>query len=97
MSIISLSSFTRERLVRDRKEKTLAAIPAYNEEECIRDTIEELRLVAPEFNFVVINDGSRDRTLDICRKLHCDGSVEKVGVVPDPKRVGPASCNLEYG
>ena len=25
------------------------------------------------------------------------GSVEKVGVAPDPKRVGPASCNLEYG
>ena len=25
------------------------------------------------------------------------GSVEKVGVVPDPKRVGPASQNLEYG
>ena len=27
---------------------------------------------------------------------HC-GSVEKVGVEPDPKRVGPASWNLEYG
>ena len=26
-----------------------------------------------------------------------DGSVEKVGVAPDPKRVGPASWNLEYG
>ena len=26
-----------------------------------------------------------------------DGSVEKVGVAPGPKRVGPASCNLEYG
>ena len=25
------------------------------------------------------------------------GSVEKVGVAPDPKRVGPASQNLEYG
>lgn len=25
------------------------------------------------------------------------GSVEKVGVEPDPKRVGPASWNLEYG
>ena len=30
-----------------------------------------------------------------CRQLV--GSVEKVGVVPDPKRVGPASQNLEYG
>ena len=26
-----------------------------------------------------------------------EGSVEKVGVEPDPKRVGPASWNLEYG
>ena len=25
------------------------------------------------------------------------GSVEKVGVAPDPKRVGPASGILEYG
>lgn len=25
------------------------------------------------------------------------GSVEKVGVAPDPKRAGPASQNLEYG
>lgn len=25
------------------------------------------------------------------------GSVEKVGVASDPKRVGPASRNLEYG
>lgn len=25
------------------------------------------------------------------------GSVEKVGVEPDPNRVGPASWNLEYG
>ena len=25
------------------------------------------------------------------------GSVEKVGVASDPKRVGPASKNLEYG
>ena len=28
---------------------------------------------------------------------HLGGSVEKVGVAPDPKRVGPASRNLEYG
>ena len=43
--------------------KTLIAIPAYNEEECIEKTICELRQIAPEFDFVVINDGSRDRTL----------------------------------
>ena len=30
-------------------------------------------------------------------QLDAGGSVEKVGVAPDPKRVGPASWNLEYG
>ena len=46
--------------------KALVAIPAYNEEECIENTVTELRSVAPEFDFVVIDDGSRDRTGEIC-------------------------------
>ena len=33
----------------------------------------------------------------IDEKMSQFGSVEKVGVEPDPKRVGPASWNLEYG
>ncbi len=52
--------------------RTLVAIPAYNEEDCIRNTVCELRQIAPEFDFVVINDGSRDRTLSICKGLDCD-------------------------
>lgn len=37
--------------------------------------------------------------LDVCTSAldPKTGSVEKVGVEPDPKRVGPASWNLEYG
>lgn len=52
--------------------KALVAIPAYNEEECIENTVTELRAVAPEFDFVVINDGSRDRTGEICGSLNCN-------------------------
>ena len=52
--------------------KALVAIPAYNEEECIENTITELRAVAPELDFVVINDGSRDRTGEICVSLNCN-------------------------
>ena len=36
-------------------EKAFAIIPAYNEEESIEKTIEELKCVAPSFDFVVIN------------------------------------------
>ena len=49
----------------------LIAIPAYNEEECIEGTVRELRSVAPEFDFIIINDGSRDRTGEICKSLDC--------------------------
>lgn len=52
--------------------RTLVAIPAFNEEDCIESTIFELRQVAPEFDFVVINDGSHDCTLSICENLGCN-------------------------
>ena len=54
------------------RQRTLVAIPAYNEEECIESTIQELRSVAPIFDFIVINDGSCDSTLAICKRLGCD-------------------------
>lgn len=46
----------------------LVIIPAYNEEACIVDTVHELQNVAPEFDYIIINDGSKDRTADLCRK-----------------------------
>lgn len=53
------------------KSNVLIAIPAYNEEECIEGTVKELRSIAPEFDFIIINDGSRDRTGEICDSLGC--------------------------
>ena len=46
----------------------LAVIPAYNEQDNIVSTIEDLRNNAPGIDYVIINDGSRDRTLDICKE-----------------------------
>lgn len=51
--------------------KVLIAIPAYNEEECIEGTIAELRSKAPQYDFVVINDGSTDDTGSILKRLNC--------------------------
>ncbi len=48
--------------------KTLAVIPAYNEEESLEATIAELQAKAPEVDFVVVNDGSSDATLEVCRR-----------------------------
>ena len=48
-------------------ERVLAIIPAYNEEENIEWTIEDLLANAPGVDYVVVNDGSRDATAQICR------------------------------
>lgn len=46
--------------------KTLAIIPAYNEEGSILSTIKELVERAPGVDYVIVNDGSSDSTRSIC-------------------------------
>ena len=46
--------------------KKLIIVPAYNEELNISKIIKEIKEYAPGFDYVVINDCSTDRTLDIC-------------------------------
>ena len=48
--------------------KVLAIIPAYNEEENIVSTVEDLLENAPGVDYVIIDDGSRDRTREICEE-----------------------------
>ena len=48
--------------------KKLVIIPAYNESESILNTINEIKKKAPEFYYVIINDASKDNTLDILKK-----------------------------
>lgn len=47
---------------------TLVIIPAYNEEDSIISTVEELKAIAPDYDYVIVNDGSKDKTADICRQ-----------------------------
>lgn len=48
--------------------KKLVIIPAYNESGSILKAVEDIRLHAPGFDYVVINDCSTDDTLAICRE-----------------------------
>ena len=47
--------------------KLLIVIPAHNEEANIVQVVEELTHDYPQYDYVVVNDGSRDKTAAICR------------------------------
>lgn len=48
------------------KDKVLVIIPAYNEEENICRVVDDLCENYPEFDYVVVNDGSKDKTAQLC-------------------------------
>jgi glycosyltransferase involved in cell wall biosynthesis len=45
--------------------RNLAIVPAYNEEEAIASTVASIRRWAPDFDVLVIDDGSTDRTAEV--------------------------------
>lgn len=48
--------------------KCLIIIPAFNEEESIERVVDNLRDNYPQYDYIIINDGSSDRTAEICRR-----------------------------
>ena len=48
--------------------KVLLVIPAYSEEKNIERVVKRLKEEFPELDYIVVNDGSRDKTASICRE-----------------------------
>ena len=46
-------------------DKVLLVIPAYNEEQNIERVVDQLTDQFPEFDYIVVNDGSKDQTAAI--------------------------------
>jgi hypothetical protein len=67
--------------------RTLVAVIAYNEEPNIRTTIEDLRAHNSGYDIVVIDNGSADNTVRVCRSLgvpvvaHCVNTGGAMGTV----------------
>lgn len=57
------------RMPEPANKRVLIAVPAYNEENSIGGVIERLRELLPEFDLLVINDGSSDATGRILESL----------------------------
>lgn len=54
-----------------RSPKVLIIIPAFNEEASIVRTVEGVRRDCPYYDYIVVNDGSLDRTAAVCREAGC--------------------------
>ena len=65
--------------------KVLIVIPAYNEEANIEHVGRELEEKYPQFDYIVVNDGSRDRTAAICRE-------QGFSLLDLPVNLGLAGC-----
>lgn len=50
------------------KLKTLIVIPAYNEALSIESVVADIRKNAPDVDYVIVNDGSKDNTLEVVKK-----------------------------
>lgn len=50
--------------------KTLIIVPAYNEEDAIKNTVEEIEKYNEDCDILVVNDGSKDNTLIEAKKTN---------------------------
>ena len=48
--------------------RVLVIVPAYNEEESIKKVIDNLIDNYPQYDYVIVNDGSKDKTSKICHE-----------------------------
>ena len=65
-------------------------IPTYNEAESLPILLRELVRLRPDFNFLVVDDGSPDGTAEICEKLK--GEISGLEVLSRPTKSGLGSA-----
>jgi glycosyltransferase involved in cell wall biosynthesis len=63
--------------------RVLVAIPAYNEAATLGEVISRVRASAPDFDLLIVNDGSQDNTSQILKELEVVAATHL--------------CNLGYG
>jgi glycosyltransferase involved in cell wall biosynthesis len=72
--------------------KTLIVVPAYNEDESIVRVIDHLKEVLPDYDYVIINDGSSDNTAKLCREHGYQMIDQKINLGLS----GTFQCGMKY-
>lgn len=72
--------------------KVLIIIPAYNEAESIVGVVRNLKSAQPDFDYVIINDGSTDHTEQIC----IDNKLTYISLPVNLGIGGAVQCGYRY-
>lgn len=80
-------------------DKLWVVMPVYNEEECVEQVtyewLDELRKYMFNFTFCILNDGSKDSTLEILKKI--ESKEEEVLVIDKQNSGHGQTCVYGYG
>ena len=74
------------------KEKILLIIPAYNEEENILRVCNDIEKERPDIDYIVINDGSKDNTLEILQ----DNNINHINLIHNLGIGGAVQTGYKY-
>lgn len=85
-----------------KKQLISALIPAYNEEECLYELYKRVtnvlsKLAKYDYEILIINDGSKDKTLEILRDLNAkDDHVQYVNLARNYGKEIAMAAGLDY-
>ena len=76
--------------------KLLIVIPAHNEEANIVQVVEELTRSYPQYDYVVVNDGSRDKTHEIAMRLASELPVRYLALSRNFGKEAALSAGIDH-
>ena len=80
----------------ERGMRVSVVMPIYNEEATLESIVRRVRSVAPDVELVAVDDGSRDDSGDILRRLEEEGLVDKA-LVHETNRGKGAALSTGFG
>ncbi len=73
-------------------EKIILIIPAYNEEKNILDTVKNIKQVDDKLDYIVINDGSKDNTLQVLK----ENNIKHINLIQNLGIGGAVQTGYKY-
>ena len=75
--------------------KLLIVIPTYNEVQSAPQLIEDLLLLNIDIDFLIVDDGSTDQTVEACQSIDLSKHASVLNILQRRRKLGLASAYIE--